>query len=257
MLQKAFSLAILAVLGYLATTTQAQTREPQIAVIDMAGISGTFTFSPMADTQAQIGGANVVINIERGLTKELAISPGVGFEYHIHEKPVGPGDNCDATGGHLDPKTIGPAPCDRDLPDFPERCQEGDLSGKHGNLRVSQTGDFQQRYNDNQLKFTGDLTTIVGRSIVIHNNGTRIACANILPASKQQSANGLPSSSQGQGSNQQDGAQGQGGSSFGYNSNRPRSNKGHPSEGRFVSSEAMWAAVGSAACGIMAALMAL
>ncbi|KAK3814776.1 MAG: hypothetical protein J3R72DRAFT_461681 [Linnemannia gamsii] len=183
--------------------------------------------------------------------------PSVGLEYHIHVKPVGLGNNCEATGGHLDdPAHPGMVPCDLDTP---EKCQEGDLSGKHGNLMMTPTGELQLRYNDKQLKFTGDTTTILGRSLVIHNNGTRIACANILPASVQQPANGLPPTP---GLNQQQQQEGSNAGSTGTNAMNTnngygtRSNNGHPSEGRFVSSEAMWTAVGSAACGIIAALMA-
>jgi hypothetical protein len=34
-------------------------------------------------------------------------------------------------------------------------------------------------YVDKQISFSGPETTIVGRSIVIHNNGTRVVCANL------------------------------------------------------------------------------
>ncbi|KAG0271809.1 hypothetical protein BGZ95_000327 [Linnemannia exigua] len=244
MLQKtSLAVTFLAALGCLLTTTQAQIGQSQIAVINMASV----------------GGASVMIKIEKGLTRETALLPNVGFEYHIHVKPVGPGNNCEATGGHLDdPAHPGIVPCDSKTPD---RCQEGDLSGKHGNLMVTPTGELQLRYNDNQLKFTGDTTTILRRSLVIHNNGTRIACANILPASEHQPANGLPPT---QGLNQQQQQDGLGGSasSTGINAMntnngyRARSNNGHPSEGRFMSSETMWTALGSVACGIIAALMA-
>lgn len=48
---------------------------------------------------------------------------------------------------------------------------------------------------DQQLRFDGETTTIVGRSIVIHNNGTRVACGNIVPydqATSQSSSSGEP-----------------------------------------------------------------
>ncbi|KAG0296675.1 hypothetical protein BGZ96_008845 [Linnemannia gamsii] len=251
MLQKT-SLTFLAALGCLATTTLALTGESQIAIIDMEGISGTFTFSPLPDTQGS-GGANVVIDIERGLTPELEIQHMIGFEYHIHVKQVGANNNCEATGGHLDPDPLKPGvvPCDSSSPD---KCQAGDLSGKHGNLEATLTGK-RLRYIDRQLKFTGDATTILGRSIVIHNNGARIACANILPASQQMSANGLPKPTQEQDSSSRGGV---GGSARTGNDigSTARPNNGHPSVSRFLSSEAMWTAIGSVACGVIAALMA-
>ncbi|KAG0058896.1 hypothetical protein BGZ90_004711 [Linnemannia elongata] len=254
MLQKTCAVTFLAALGCLATTTLALLGESQVAIINMGGIVGRFTFSPLPDTQVGGGGASVVIDIESGLTRELEILRGVGFEYHIHVKQVGANNNCEATGGHLDadPAKPGVVPCD---PYAPDTCEEGDLSGKHGNLEVTPKGDLHLKYIDRQLKFTGDATTIVGRSLVIHNNGTRIACANILPASQTTSANGLPMPLPN--ANQQDTSSysSRGGSGSAGNSGR-RSSNAHPSEGRFVSSEAMWTAVGSVACGVIAALMA-
>ncbi|KAG9064289.1 hypothetical protein KI688_003477 [Linnemannia hyalina] len=255
MLQKTCVVTFLAILGCLATTTLALTGESQVAVINMGGIVGKFTFSPLPDRQVGGGGASVVIDIESGLTPELEIQRGVGLEYHIHVKQVGPNNNCEATGGHLDPDPAKPGvvPCD---PYASDTCQMGDLSvGKHGNLEVTPKGDLQLKYIDRQLKFTGDATTIVGRSLVIHNNGTRIACANILPASQTTSANDLPmllpnAIQQGTSSYSP-----QIGSGSGDNG-RVRSNNAHPSEGRFVSSDAMWTAVGSVVCGVIAALMA-
>lgn len=72
----------------------------------------------------------MVIDIESGLTRELEILRGVGFEYHIHVKQVGANNNCEATGGHLDadPAKPGVVPCD---PYAPDTCEEGDLSGNH------------------------------------------------------------------------------------------------------------------------------
>ncbi|KAF9929814.1 hypothetical protein FBU30_001188 [Linnemannia zychae] len=260
MTQKAVALTLLAALGCLTINTFAQTRESQIAIIDMAGIYGTFTFSPLPDTQTTIGGANVVIDIERGLTRQTAKLPNVGFEYHIHMKQVGAGNNCEATGGHLDdPLKPGVYPCDSSDPD---KCQEGDLSGKHDNLPWTETGALTLRYIDKQLKFTGDATTVAGRSLVIHNNGTRIACANILPHSEQRPANGLPLPQQSQPNPNQRQQGGSGGQSSvsnpsSANGNNSRlSSDGHASDGRFGSSEAIWTVIGSVTCGVIAALIA-
>jgi hypothetical protein len=72
-------------------------------------------------------GAQVLVDVQKGLSKSFAVLPSVGFEYHIHVKPVGPNNDCMATGGHLDPANVGAAVCD---PAKPDKCQEGDLSGK-------------------------------------------------------------------------------------------------------------------------------
>ncbi|KAG0296136.1 hypothetical protein BGZ98_001101, partial [Dissophora globulifera] len=138
-------------------------------------VTATFTFDKVA------GGVNVTVNIASGLTEALAINKTAGFEYHVHVSPVGPGNNCTSTGAHLDPLKIGVAkPCDKT--NF-ALCQEGDLAGKHGNLipdSSSQVGALSLiQYTDAQLTFTGD-GAITGRSIVIHNNGTRIACADLV-----------------------------------------------------------------------------
>ncbi|KAG0348182.1 hypothetical protein BG004_005838, partial [Podila humilis] len=123
-------------------------------------------------------GAEVNIDVTKGLSKSTVLSPSKGFDYHVHVNRVGPNNDCMATGGHLDPTNVGAAKCN---PSIPEKCQEGDLSGKHGELRASESGAIPNvRYIDRQLHFDGETTTLKGRSIVIHNNGTRVACGNIL-----------------------------------------------------------------------------
>ena len=52
--------------------------------------------------------------------------------YHIHVSPVSSNGNCSSTGSHLDPYNVGETvPCD---PSQPDKCQVGDLSGKHGTM---------------------------------------------------------------------------------------------------------------------------
>ncbi|GJJ68358.1 hypothetical protein EMPS_00704 [Entomortierella parvispora] len=151
-----------------------------ISAVLTGGVQATFTFAPLADSPV---GATVTV-----VTRKLpSPAPEAGFEYHIHVNPVGPNNDCGATGGHLDPTNVGMATtCD---PDTPEKCQEGDLSGKHGNLMPEDLpeGDVVVyvdvlTYVDHQLQFSGEDTTIVGRSVVVHSNGTRIACANLVPS---------------------------------------------------------------------------
>jgi len=149
-------------------------RDILAVAISMNGIDANFIFAP----QPHSDGAQVVIDVTKGLSKLLALSPTGGYEYHIHVSPVGPDNDCMATGGHLDPYKVGPVKCDALRP---AKCQEGDLSGKHGELMATESGAIPTiSYLDRQLRFSGAETTIVGRSVVIHNNGTRVACGDIL-----------------------------------------------------------------------------
>ncbi|KAF9212381.1 hypothetical protein BGZ59_006824 [Podila verticillata] len=149
--------------------TEAQSLQ---ATLDMNGVHAYFKFTPLGPG---IPGARVKV---AGEIRAQAVKPNVGFEYHIHEKPVGPNNDCMATGGHLDPAKFSDGHCN---PATPDKCQEGDLSGKHGNLKPSAVPLGAITYVDEQLRWEGAATTIVGRSVVVHNNGTRIACADLLP----------------------------------------------------------------------------
>lgn len=136
------------------------------------GLDVLFNFDKVTE------GVNVTITVSKGLTQAKQILP-VGYEYHVHVNPVGPNNNCTATGGHLDPANVGPAPCN---PKNLTSCQVGDLSGKHGNFVATDSAEGALpviQYVDTQLAFTGT-DAITGRSVVIHNNGTRIGCANII-----------------------------------------------------------------------------
>lgn len=124
-------------------------------------------------------GMNITLTGLKGLTIAAAVNKTAGYEYHIHVAPVGSDYNCTATGGHLDPYNVGSAPCN---PTNLTSCQTGDLSGKHGNIIPTEEGTFPTiQYIDTQLSFTEPVNgTMLGRSVVIHNNGTRIACANLI-----------------------------------------------------------------------------
>ena len=139
----------------------------------LAGVDVKFVFT--TDPK----GINVTIS-GTGLTIANRIL-ATGYDYHVHVKPVTDG-NCTSTGGHLDPANVGVAkPCD---PNNLTTCQTGDLAGKHGNFMGTEDGVVPfTTYIDTQLSFSGDANnTLVGRSVVIHNNGTRIACADIITA---------------------------------------------------------------------------
>ncbi|KAF9107762.1 hypothetical protein BGX29_005049 [Mortierella sp. GBA35] len=176
LIKSSFALSVIAAASY---TCQAQSQlvasQIMASAINMNGIEANFIFAPQANNT----GAQVWIEVKAGLTKKFAVSPTGGFEYHIHVNPVGPNNDCMATGGHLDPTNVGAAKC---LPAKSDKCQEGDLSGKHGELKATDSGVIAPiSYNDRYIQFSGETTTIAGRSVVIHNNGTRVACGNIYP----------------------------------------------------------------------------
>ncbi|XP_064467651.1 uncharacterized protein LOC135378267 [Ornithodoros turicata] len=65
-------------------------------------------------------------------------------------------------------------------PDQPLRCEMGDLTGKHGSLRV---GFGKAVFADSNLPLVGN-SSVLGRSVIIsgaHGNPARVACANLLP----------------------------------------------------------------------------
>ncbi|KAF9132175.1 hypothetical protein BGW39_000682 [Mortierella sp. 14UC] len=196
------------------------------AAINQDGIEANFMFAPLPNN----GGAQVWIEVKGGLTKKFAVSPTGGFEYHIHVKPVGSNNDCMATGGHLDPTNVGAAKC---LPAKPDGCQEGDLSGKHGELKATDSGAIAPiSYNDKYIHFSGETTTIAGRSVVIHNNGTRVACANIYPFG--QSTSPSPSAAE--------------------DASNSQVNASHSSAGRVVATMAMTMAVAGTVLCVLAAL---
>ncbi|KAG0331248.1 hypothetical protein BG004_001757 [Podila humilis] len=165
---------IKAVASALAIASLAAAAVPTTGVANVKNAEGVdvkFVFTTEAS------GLNVTIT-GKGLTianRKLA----TGYDYHVHVKPVTNG-NCSTTGLHLDPANVGVAvPCD---PKNLTTCQTGDLAGKFGNFMGTEDGVLPfTTYIDTQLKFDDDAnSTLVGRSVVIHNNGTRIACADII-----------------------------------------------------------------------------
>jgi hypothetical protein len=105
------------------------------------------------------------------------------LEYHIHVFPVPEDGNCGAAGGHLDPYGVTDAyVCSSEA--GLDKCQVGDLSGKHGPVDTAAlgTGSFQVKYLDNYLSTTpGDPAFFGNRSIVVHDkDGKRLNCANFV-----------------------------------------------------------------------------
>ncbi|KAJ8608600.1 hypothetical protein MRB53_039567 [Persea americana] len=102
-----------------------------------------------------------------------------GTAYHIHLLPAPTSLDCGQTGDQLDPYNAGNAVCD---PSQPDKCQVGDLSGKHGNMTAA---SFSASYMDLYISTQPNTPAFIGnRSIVIQfANQTRITCANFTLSS--------------------------------------------------------------------------
>ncbi|KAF9087270.1 hypothetical protein BGX23_008260 [Mortierella sp. AD031] len=164
---------ILAVAGLVAAQGAAPELKHGHASLNQNGVEAKFTFDKVE------GGMNITVSVLKGLTYEALINKTHGYEYHVHVKPVGANGDCMAIGGHLDPASVGPDHCQ---PKNLTTCQTGDLSGKYGTLNGTETGAIPLiHYLDTQLSFTTpEGGAMVGRSVVIHNNGTRIACGDLI-----------------------------------------------------------------------------
>jgi hypothetical protein len=113
----------------------------------------------------------------------LTFTANQSLEYHVHVFPVPEDGNCSRTGGHLDPYGVTDGYiCSSET--GLDKCQVGDLSGKHGPIDTATLGpgSFQVKYLDNFLSTTpGDLAFFGNRSIVVHDKeGKRLNCANFV-----------------------------------------------------------------------------
>lgn len=147
-----------------------------MAEFDQGGVVGTIYFE----------------RLENGSTRiNTSFTSGVFYGWHVHKYPTDytddPATRCNGpvTGPHYDPTDRnGQAGanysmlCNSSDPQTnPLMCEAGDLSGKFGPLEL---GQFSFIDSDPLLRLTGQYG-IIGRSVVIHiQNGTRIACANII-----------------------------------------------------------------------------
>lgn len=107
--------------------------------------------------------------------------------WHVHTNPLQSPGNCSGLGGHYNPYNI-------DTKDgyknscslsYPLHCEVGDLNSKQGPISLG------MRYlkTDVSLPLTGDFT-VVGRSVVIHNNDHSKSlkdCADIVAVSSMKS----------------------------------------------------------------------
>lgn len=133
-----------------------------------------------------------------GLDYEVSFSnlPAEGgpFIYHIHVAPVPANGNCTSTLAHLDQTGRGENPiCDLTQP---ASCQQGDLSGKYGNIT---DGRLSYSFHDPYTSLReGDGAYIGNRSFVFHFlNKTRISCANFTVSTANTSTPYPTSSSSG------------------------------------------------------------
>ncbi len=119
---------------------------------------------------------NVIIQVN--LT---GFEPNTSHGFHIHEKPVKPGDSCDKAGSHFDPSDSphgGPH-------DGPKARHVGDL----GNILADANGNVNVKFSDYLIELIGQ-DSIIGKTLVIHefpddlktiqSSGKRIACATIF-----------------------------------------------------------------------------
>ncbi|KIO32304.1 hypothetical protein M407DRAFT_241542 [Tulasnella calospora MUT 4182] len=139
------------------------------------GIDARFEFWGRTDGT----GTFVKIEVLKGLFKDSPHYQGP-YGYHVHTNPVGEERNCTKALAHLDPLAVTESLiCD---PAFPQYCQEGDLSGKHGKFNGTTSGAIETfGYSDDYLRFFPEDFSILGRSIVIHAaNKTRLACGDII-----------------------------------------------------------------------------
>ncbi|KAJ2499733.1 hypothetical protein GGI11_007935 [Coemansia sp. RSA 2049] len=132
-------------------------------------VNGDFTFRPDSD-----GGLTLYVSAS-GLTK------GAKYPFHIHTNFVPTNGNCTGTLGHLNPyninTTTGVYKCDPS--NIQTTCEIGDLSGIFGSMVGDADGKFDAKFDATLLSFSGK-TSILDRSVVIHNSaGDRVACGNI------------------------------------------------------------------------------
>ncbi|KAJ1962020.1 hypothetical protein IWQ62_003662 [Dispira parvispora] len=110
------------------------------------------------------------------------LQPLAEYTLHIHENPVNATGDCNSAGGHFDPLHVKTNPdeyhCDPERP--VETCEVGDLTGKFGTIKSSESGSyFASDWSDRQIGTSPELF-VAKRSIVLHDSAnTRVACGNI------------------------------------------------------------------------------
>ncbi|XP_023224241.1 uncharacterized protein LOC111625338 [Centruroides sculpturatus] len=113
--------------------------------------------------------------------------------WDIHESEAGRdfynwSKRCESAGKDYNPHFVGTKKYERCNQDNPLRCKLGDLTGKHGRIKITATRDSlgtnQIFYTDVLLPLEG-IHSIIGRSLVVHDDqappfrGDRLACTTI------------------------------------------------------------------------------
>ncbi|KAH6671295.1 superoxide dismutase [Halenospora varia] len=164
----------------------------------VATLPATSFFNP-TDPLGNIKGSVSAVANPNGIGVQFKVSfsnfptSGGPFIYHLHDAPVPADGNCTNTLAHLDPFIRGEVlPCNSS---FPQTCQVGDLSGKHGKISVD---PFVASYSDDFAATLPGLGSFFGnRSLTIHfGNKTRITCANFtLQGTSTGGSNSTPTGS--------------------------------------------------------------
>ena len=149
-----------------------------IAFFNTSTITGIVEFEELSN-----GMTNVKINLE-------GFEPNTTHGFHIHES----GDltrGCESMCAHFNPFGTTHGGREDDIRHV------GDL----GNIESNEFGQVQMEFQDNFIKLRGDLTNVIGRGLIIHedpddcgktthelskttgNSGKRIACAIIAHCS--------------------------------------------------------------------------
>ncbi|CAG8548035.1 10218_t:CDS:2, partial [Racocetra fulgida] len=113
------------------------------------------------------------IEVDIDMTNGLTNTSGK-YPYHIHVSPINSTGSCDSTGGAAVPGYV----CNSTTP---EKCEAGDLSGKHGALQGTPNGAVSVKYFDDFISLKDNKTGIIGHSIVIHDTYTRCPYVKQIP----------------------------------------------------------------------------
>ncbi|CAG8534466.1 465_t:CDS:2 [Dentiscutata erythropus] len=138
------------------------------------GITGTVTFTEK-DSKIEVH-----VKITSGLNDTTGKYP-----YHVHDFAINSTGSCESAGEHLDPFGVGKVAGYVCNPQTPEKCEAGDLSGKHGPLPGTPSGSVTEKYTDRFISLSGTPTLqngVIGRSLVLHTPHTELL---VLTSSKE------------------------------------------------------------------------
>ncbi|KAG8825114.1 Bud site selection protein 6 [Serendipita sp. 399] len=134
--------------------------------------------------QTTLVSLKVLQDVDASRTRETPnLAEEAEYRYHIHQRScmtLSLVRDCALAGPHHDPYGAGrrePYKCD---PNDSMTCEAGDLSGKHGILRVRDlVGSEPYVYFDDFIDLDG-VDTVINRAVVVHTlDGMRVACGDI------------------------------------------------------------------------------